>query len=70
VLCTLLSLAINDADLQAQGYGVELHNILMPVSGGMGGTSIARAMDVPSALNGNPSNLDRWRDVQCIGTVW
>lgn len=37
VLCAAVSFAVNSANLQAQGYGLELHNILMPVSGGMGG---------------------------------
>lgn len=71
VLCAAVTFAINSADLRAQGYGVELHNILMSVSGGMGGPSIARTMDVPSALNGNPSNLTRFRGTQfCNSGAW
>lgn len=41
----------------AQTYGIELQNTLMPVSGAMGGASIAMPQDFLSAINGNPSAL-------------
>ncbi len=41
----------------AQSYGIELHNTLMPVSGAMGGASIAKPQDFLSAINGNPGAL-------------
>ncbi|NJM41544.1 MAG: CHAT domain-containing protein [Anaerolineae bacterium] len=41
----------------AQSYGIELHNNLMPASGGMGGASIAKPQDFLSAINGNPGAL-------------
>jgi long-chain fatty acid transport protein len=42
---------------RAQSYGIELHNKLMPASGGMGGASLARPQDHLSAINGNPATL-------------
>lgn len=47
----------------AQGFGVELHNTLMPASGAMGGASIARPQDIQSAIGGNPATL-----ANCFGT--
>jgi len=41
----------------AQSFGIELHNTLMPASGGMAGASIARPQDHLSAINGNPATL-------------
>ena len=40
-----------------QAYGVELRASLMPASGGMGGTSVARPQDLQSALMNNPATL-------------
>ena len=40
---------------RAQSFGIELHNTLMPASGGMGGTSIAAPQDLLSSINGNPA---------------
>ncbi len=48
----------------AQGFGVELHNTVMPASGGMAGASIARPQDVPSAVNGNPATLAQFLGTQ------
>jgi long-chain fatty acid transport protein len=42
---------------RAQSYGIELHNTLLPVSGAMGGASIAMPQDFLSAINGNPGAL-------------
>ncbi len=47
-----------------QSYGVELHNTLMPASGGMGGVSVADPQDLLSAINGNPSTLGYFRGTQ------
>lgn len=55
----------------AQSYGIELHNSLMPASGGMAGTSIARPQDLQSALNGNPAALTQFRGTQFgFGGAW
>ena len=57
--------------LQAQGIGLELHNTLMPASGGMGGASLARPQDLQSALAGNPATLARFRGTQfSTGASW
>lgn len=54
-----------------QGLGVELHNTLMPASGGMGGTSIAQPQDLLSAINGNPASLTQFRGTQfTFGGAW
>jgi long-chain fatty acid transport protein len=54
-----------------QSFGVELHNTLMPASGGMGGVSIARPQDLTSAINGNPATLTQFRGTQFIfGGGW
>jgi len=54
-----------------QSFGVELHNTLMPASGGMGGVSIARPQDLTSALNANPAALTQFRGTQfCFGGAW
>jgi long-chain fatty acid transport protein len=42
---------------RSQTYGIELQNTLMPVSGAMGGASIAMPQDFLSAINGNPGAL-------------
>ena len=55
----------------AQSFGTELHNTLMPASGGMGGTSIAKPQDLQSALNGNPASLTQFRGTQfSFGGGW
>lgn len=54
-----------------QSFGTELHNTLMPASGGMGGVSIARPQDLTSALNGNPASLTQLRGTQFMfGGGW
>jgi long-chain fatty acid transport protein len=56
---------------QAQSFGVELNNTLMPASGGMAGTSIARPQDLTSALNGNPAAITQFRGTQFLfGGAW
>ena len=59
------------AETFAQSFGTELHNTLMPASGGMGGTSIARPQDLQSAINGNPASLTQLRGTQfSFGGGW
>ncbi len=54
-----------------QSFGVELHNTMMPVSGGMGGVSIARPQDLTSAINANPAALTQFRGTQfTFGGGW
>ena len=54
-----------------QSFGVELHNTLMPASGGMGGVSIARPQDLTSAMNANPASLSQFRGTQfSFGGGW
>jgi long-chain fatty acid transport protein len=56
---------------RAQSYGVELHNTLMPVSGAMGGASLARPQDLLSAINGNPATLAAFDGTQfTFGGAW
>jgi len=56
---SIYTVAINAQNAQAQAFGVELHNTMMPVSGAMGGASLARPQDVQSAINGNPATVAR-----------
>jgi long-chain fatty acid transport protein len=59
------------AEVQAQSYGIELHNTLMPTSGGMGGASIARPQDHLSAINGNPATLTGFQGTHfTFGGAW
>jgi long-chain fatty acid transport protein len=54
----------------AQTFGVELHNTLMPASGAMAGASIARPQDVQSAF-ANPATLTQYRGTQFgFGGAW
>jgi long-chain fatty acid transport protein len=63
-LATATYLAIGGAALHAQTFGVELHNTMMPASGGMAGASLTRPQDVPSALAGNPATLSDFKGCQ------
>lgn len=57
--------------VHAQSFGVELFNNVMPASGGMAGTSIARPQDVQSAINGNPASMTQYRGTQfAFGGAW
>ncbi len=49
---------------EAQTFGVELHNTLMPASGGMAGVSIARPQDLLSGINANPAALTQFKGTQ------
>jgi len=54
-----------------QSFGVELQNTLMPASGGMAGTSIARPQDLTSAINANPASLTQFKGTQFLfGGAW
>ncbi|MBI2478492.1 MAG: hypothetical protein HYV60_07590 [Planctomycetia bacterium] len=60
-----------NAATYGQSFGVELHNTLMPASGGMGGVSIARPQDLTSAINANPAALTQFRGTQfTFGGGW
>ena len=70
LLCPLLVLAFC-AKSQAQSFGVELNNTLMPASGGMGGASIAMPQDLTSSINGNPATLTQFAGTQFLfGGAW
>ena len=59
------------SQVRAQSYGIELHNKLMPASGGMGGASLARPQDNLSAINGNPATLTQMPGTQfSFGGAW
>jgi len=67
----MLSLMAHANEARAQAYGVELHNSLMPASGGMGGASVARPQDVVSSINSNPATLTQIRGTQfSFGGGW
>lgn len=69
VLAGFLGLAGRVAD--AQTFGVEANNTLMPAAGGMAGTSIARPQDLTSAINGNPAALTQFGGTQFLfGGSW
>ncbi len=72
VILSVLMLIIVGAPLASgQSFGVELHNTLMPASGGMGGVSIARPQDLTSAMNANPAALTQFRGTQfAFGGGW
>lgn len=58
------ALAVGTSAVHAQTLGVELHNVVMPASGGMGGVSIARPQDFLSGINGNPASLTQFQGTQ------
>jgi long-chain fatty acid transport protein len=63
-VCFAGALAFGTSSVQAQTLGVELHNVVMPASGGMGGVSIARPQDFLSGINGNPASLTQFQGTQ------
>lgn len=72
-ICVILipCLVCFESAAQAQSFGVELHNTLMPASGGMGGASVARPQDLASAINANPATLTQFRGTQFMfGGGW
>lgn len=69
LVCTVSSMWAASAN--AQSFGVESHNTLMPASGGMAGVSIAQPQDLTSALNGNPATLTQFQGTQFLfGGAW
>lgn len=68
-ICTLLVMSGSVA--KGQTFGIELHNNLMPASGGMAGASVARPQDLQSAINGNPATLRQFQGTQfSFGGAW
>ena len=51
----LLAVAGLVGTAHAQPFGIELHNTMMPIAGGMGGVSIAQPLEPLAAINGNPA---------------
>jgi len=72
VNCVVLAAwAISSGSANAQSFGPELHNTMMPASGGMGGTSIAQPQDLLSAVNGNPATLRQFDGIRVtFGSGW
>ncbi|TXT34839.1 MAG: long-chain fatty acid transport protein, partial [Planctomycetota bacterium] len=69
VVCAVVALSGSLA--QAQTFGIELHNNLMPASGGMAGASLSRPQDLQSAINGNPATLRQFQGTQfSFGGAW
>ena len=69
--CSLAALSGFASQAFGQSFGVELHNTLMPASGGMGGVSIARPQDLTSAMNANPAALTQFHGTQfTFGGGW
>ena len=67
VACAVLSigaLMLPCGVAHAQSFGIDLRNTLMPASGGMAGTSIARPQDLISGINANPATLTQFRGTQ------
>lgn len=70
-LIVVLVMYASASDLRAQVFGIELHNNLMPASGGMAGASLSQPQDVQSAINGNPATLRQFRGTQfSFGGAW
>lgn len=62
---------ISQHEVRAQAFGIELHNSMMPASGGMAGVSISQPQDLQSAINGNPATLTQFRGTQfSFGGGW
>jgi long-chain fatty acid transport protein len=59
-----LSQAMNTNQAFAQAFGVELQGSVLPASGGMGGTGIARPQDVQTPLALNPATLSQFKGTQ------
>jgi long-chain fatty acid transport protein len=67
----LLAILAAAGELRAQSFGIELHNTMMPASGGMAGVSIAEPQDLISAINANPATLGQFQGTQFImGGGW
>lgn len=65
------AISLSASSVQAQTFGIELHNNLMPASGGMAGASLSRPQDLQSAINGNPATLRQFQGTQfSFGGAW
>lgn len=70
-LAFVLLAALSAREAAAQSFGIELHNSMMPASGGMAGASLSRPQDLQSAINGNPATLTQFRGTQfSFGGGW
>lgn len=70
-LVACVAVALSGSLAQAQTFGIELHNNLMPASGGMAGASVSRPQDLQSAINGNPATLRQFQGIQfSFGGAW
>lgn len=58
------SLLMTGQTAVGQTFGIELHNNVMPASGGMAGTSLTQPQDFLSAINGNPATLAQYKGTQ------
>jgi long-chain fatty acid transport protein len=71
VLAVCFMAASASTKARAQSFGIELHNTMMPASGGMAGVSLTRPQDLQSAINGNPATLTQFRGTQfSLGGGW
>ena len=59
IACAILVESSGSAN--AQTYGIDFRNTLMPASGGMAGTSVAAPQDFVSAINANPAALTQYK---------
>lgn len=71
MLAVCAAIALSGSMAKAQTFGIELHNNLMPASGGMAGASLSRPQDLQSAINGNPATLRQFQGTQfSFGGAW
>lgn len=69
ILCAVV--AVGGRVAQAQTFGIELYNNLMPASEGMAGVSVSRPQDLQSVVNGNPATLRQFQGTQfSFGGAW
>ncbi len=67
----VLACALAARSANGQSFGIELHNTMMPASGGMAGASLSRPQDLQSAINGNPATLVQFQGTQfSFGGGW
>lgn len=64
LLVIAVATSLFESTAKAQSFGIELQNTLMPASGGMAGTSVARPQDLLSAINGNPGTMTQFEGTQ------
>ena len=71
LLLAFLAAGLWAGKAHAQTFGIELHNSLMPASGGMAGASLALPQDLQSAINGNPATLTQFHGTNfSFGGAW